>query len=407
MRSLPFIQWTPWFPRDEIAPRFSMEEGAGPDGGTALKIEGGGDPAAYGAWQGEVNGIEEGKTYRFSARYRARQVSRPAQCVTAYLDWLGKDRERIAPPDFISVTGGKEGEWVRVGHRAPAPEGTKSLLVRLCFGGCGEGSVVWDEVQFEEVTPPPGRVARIATVFHRPTWGVQSAEEGVASFCRVLDNLEAGQADLICLPEGITVAATEKGYDEVSEPIPGPTTRTLGEQAKRLNAYIVAGIYERVGHIVYNTAVLIGRDGKVCGAYRKTHLPREEVEGGITAGDAYPVFDTDFGRIGLMICWDVQFPEPARAMALKGAEILLLPIWGGNEVLARARAIENHVFLVSSSYDMKTFIVDPSGAVLAEATGDSPIAIADLHLDRKIVQPWVGDMKHRTWIERRPDLSVG
>jgi predicted amidohydrolase len=108
----------------------------------------------------------------------------------------------------------------------------------------------------------------------------------------------------------------------------------------------------------------------------------------------------------MMICWDLQFPEPARAMAAQGAEVILLPIWGGSDVLAQARAIENHVFLISSSYDMRTFIVDPAGKVLAEASKDKPVVTAELFLDRKVFQPWLGDMKNRTWKERRTDLRV-
>jgi len=64
------------------------------------------------------------------------------------------------------------------------------------------------------------------------------------------------------------------------------------------------------------------------------------------------------------------------------------------------------IFVVTSSYDMKTFIVDPTGSVLAEATAKQPLALAELHLDRTIVQPWLGDMKARTWKERRPDIPV-
>jgi predicted amidohydrolase len=161
-----------------------------------------------------------------------------------------------------------------------------------------------------------------------------------------------------------------------------------------------------VGRVVFNTAVLIDRKGDLAGSYRKTHLPREEWEAGLTPGNQYPVFDTDFGKVGLLICWDIQFPEPARSMALKGAEVILLPIWGGSDVLARARAIENHVFLVSSSYDMRSFVVDPTGAVLAEATADQPVAGAKLELDKQILQPWLGDMKYRTWKERRPDIPI-
>ena len=127
------------------------------------------------------------------------------------------------------------------------------------------------------------------------------------------------------------------------ESIPGPTTERL-VLARQLHSYVVAGLYEKEGVVLYNTAVLLGRDGKLVGKYRKTHLPREEWEAGITPGNDYPVFDTDFGKVGLMICWDVQFPEPCRAMGAKGADLVLLPIWGGNETLAKARAIENHLF---------------------------------------------------------------
>jgi predicted amidohydrolase len=158
--------------------------------------------------------------------------------------------------------------------------------------------------------------------------------------------------------------------------------------------------------VVFNTAILLDRAGRLAGTYRKTHLPREEWEAGLTPGNTYPVFDTDFGKVGLIVCWDVQFPEPSRAMALKGAELLLLPIWGGSDVLARARAIENHVFLVSSTYDMRSFVVDPTGAVIAEATRELPVAIAEIELDKQFLQPWLGDMKHRTWRERRADIPV-
>jgi predicted amidohydrolase len=276
--------------------------------------------------------------------------------------------------------------------------------LQLSLGFTETGKVWWDDVQFSEETAPPQRRVRALTVYCRPN-GTKSTEKSVEQFCHLVE-ASAEKPDIICLPEGITVVGTGKTYEQVSESLPGPTTARLGVLARKLNSYIVAGLYERSGKIVYNTAVLIGRDGQLAGSYRKTHLPREEWEAGITPGDAYPVFETDFGKVGLMICWDVQFPEPCRALALKGAEVILLPIWGGSEVLARARAIENHLFLISSSYDMKSFIVDPTGQVLAEASKENPLAAAELQLDRKIFQPWLGDMKNRTWKERRPDLPL-
>jgi predicted amidohydrolase len=395
--------WTMWSPRPEVAPRFSVDAADGRAGRGALRIEGD-SPAAVGAWRRRVEGIVGGHTYRFIAYYRVSGVAYERRCVSARLDWLDGNGKRARPPDY-ALDVGVEGAWTKIEHVASAPDSARSVVIELSLGWCEKGAVWWDDVQLIDEPSQEGRVVRAVTVYHRPR-ETNSAAESVEQFCRLIESASAQKPDIICLPEGITVIGTGKSYAEVSESIPGPTTRRLGALAEKLRCYIVAGIYESAGGVIYNTAVLIGRKGEVIGAYRKTHLPREEVEGGLTPGDSYPVFQTDFGKVGLMICWDVQFPEPSRALALKGAEVILLPIWGGNETLMQARAIENHVFLITSSYDMKTFIVDPTGSTLAEATPERPIAVAELHLDRKIVQPWLGDMKTRTWKERRPDIPV-
>ena len=110
------------------------------------------------------------------------------------------------------------------------------------------------------------------------------------------------------------------GVDITSYGADLPGTPTLGKLAREKNAWIVAGIVEREGSTLYNTAILLDRAGRVAGKYRKVYLPREEIEGGVTPGNSYPVFETDFGKIGMMICWDVQYADPARNLALKGAE---------------------------------------------------------------------------------------
>lgn len=396
--------WKSWSPRAEIAPRFSVDPAAGRHGEGALRIDGGGNPGVFGSWQHRVDGVAAGRTYRLTAYYRAQQVPQERRSITARLDWLDSSGRRARPPDY-AIDAGKDSGWTRVEYSATAPANARSVVLELWLAWAPKGTVWWDDIRFEEVSSSRDRVVRAVTIYHRPR-GVHSAAEAVEEFCRLIESAASQKPDVICLPEGITVIGTGKKYAEVSEPIPGPTTRRLGELARKFHTYIVAGIYERVEPLVYNTAVLIGRDGAVAGKYRKTHLPYEESEAGLTPGDTYPVFDTDFGKVGMMVCWDFQFPEPWRALALQGAELILLPIWGGSEILTKARAIENQVFLVSSSYDMKTFIVDPEGKVLAEANAKQPIAAADLYLDRKILQPWLGDMKTRTWKERRPDIPI-
>ena len=397
--------WKPWSPRAEIAPRFSVEATGGRHGGTALVIEGNHNPAAFGAWKKRIVGITGGRNYRFIAYYRLDGSEQKQRYVSARLEWLDAKGKGLRPPDF-ALESSQEGKWTKFEHVSPAPGEAQSAEIMLSFGWTETGKVRWDGVELSPEKPGiHQRVVRAVTIYHRPR-GTKSSAENLAQFSRLIEEAAPKKPDVICLPEGITVIGTGKSYADVSESVPGPSTEKLGELAKKLHTYIIAGIYERVDKAVYNTAVLLGRNGELVGKYRKTHLPREEVEAGLTPGDSYPIFSTDFGKVGLIICWDLQFPEPSRAMALKGAEVILLPIWGGSDVLARARAVENHVFLITSSYDMKTFIVDPTGSVLAEASPESPIAFAELHLDRKIFQPWLGDMKTRTWKERRADIPV-
>jgi predicted amidohydrolase len=400
----PPVGWSIWTPRSEISPAFSVDANGGRTGKGALVIRGNGNAAAVGSWRTEVAGVVPGKAYRFTAWYRRSGKVDARRAVIARLDWLDAKGERARMPDY-ALESGTEAGWTRFSHVAYAPENAAKVRLELEFGWSPDGSVAWDDVSLVEEPSPRDRRVKVVTVALRPAH-TSGAAASVEEFCKLAEANAGAKPDVICLPEGVTLVGTDKRYPEVAESLPGPTTKRLGELAKRLNSYVVAGIYERVGPVIYNTAVLIDRKGGLVGSYRKTHLPREEVEGGLTPGDSYPTFETDFGRVGLMICWDVQFPEPARALALQGAEVLLLPIWGGSETLARARAIENHVFLISASYDMKTFVVDPSGAVLAEASTGSPTAIAEMALDRKIVQPWLGDMKGRTWKERRGDIPL-
>jgi predicted amidohydrolase len=108
----------------------------------------------------------------------------------------------------------------------------------------------------------------------------------------------------------------------------------------------------------------------------------------------------------MMICWDVQYADPARALALRGAELVLMPIWGGNEVLARARAIENHIFLASSGYNFPSLIYDPVGETLARTEEDGTVAFATIDLNRRYVDSWLGEMRGRYFKELRGDAVV-
>jgi len=145
---------------------------------------------------------------------------------------------------------------------------------------------------------------------------------------RVAETLDQADADLIVLPElfasGYQFVSQEEAL-ALSEPVPdGATTRRLIDLAKRRHMVIVAGLPERAGEVCYNSAVVVGPSGLI-GCYRKTHLFFEETLF-FTPGDTgFQVWDIGLAKIGVMICFDWYYPEAARTLALKGAEIICHP----------------------------------------------------------------------------------
>jgi predicted amidohydrolase len=170
--------------------------------------------------------------------------------------------------------------------------------------------------------------------------------------------------------------------------------------------YLVTTIHERVDHLIYNTAILIGPTGKLVGCYRKVCPARDEYRGGIATGSEFPVFDTPLGRIGMMICFDVHMPEVARGLAANGAEIIALPIMGGHPALARARAVENQVYLVTSTYSinddwMQSGVWGLSGELMVRATEADTVVAVEVDLAKQhFWRANMGDFKGRLYHER-------
>jgi predicted amidohydrolase len=395
--------WTRWAPREEVAPKTWVDPDRSRTGGGSLAISGASNPGAYGGWDRVVPDVEPGSWYRVTAYYQAQGLDQERQEALLRLAWRRSDGKTAGRPDYAyDLT--REGAWTRLIVEAPAPPDASAAVVELRLGFAPQGSVWWDDISFETIAAPAARPVRVSSVNLRPR-ETYSKEKSLDAFAAIVEREVAADTDIILLPEGVTVVGTGKSYAEVAAPVPGPDTEFLGRLAREKNAYLVAGVYEREGSLVYNTSVLLDREGKLVGKYRKVYLPREEIEGGITPGDDYPTFATDFGRVGMMICWDVQYADPARALALRGAELLLMPIWGGNETLAAARAIENHVFLAASGYDHPTYVMDPMGEMLARAE-EGAVANATIDLSKRYEWPWLGSMRGRYFHELRRDVAV-
>lgn len=182
-----------------------------------------------------------------------------------------------------------------------------------------------------------------------------------------------GRPDLICLPEAFTSVGVPGPASSSAEPVPGPTTDALAAVAREARCYILCPIHTKHGPRVHNSVVVIGRDGAIVGAYHKhcpvtTSADYTVFEDGITPGDDLPVFDLDFGRIGIQICFDIGFPENWRAIAEKGARMIVWSSAYDGGFPLQAYAYLHHLWVVTATRSQRSRIVDPCGEILAESS---------------------------------------
>ena len=263
-------------------------------------------------------------------------------------------------------------------------------------------------------------------------------EENLAQTKYYLEKAGRAGSDIMLLPECFNVKGLSQWFrpegpelvkKELAEKIPGgKTLEVVSKYAKKYSMYIAACLVEKDGGKYYNTIALVDRKGKVAGKYRKTHLPEGE-ERYFTPGNSLPVFKTDFGTIGFLTCYDLNFPEAAISLSLKGAEMILWPtMWQAllpssfyYDTYIKATAMMNGVYFVASGYakpdpDLgvhgRGAIVSPTGMILAD-TGFIPgFATSEICLERCGLKKGSCDLathKHEfkreeIGLQRRPEL---
>ena len=236
--------------------------------------------------------------------------------------------------------------------------------------------------------------------------------------------IRASDADVVVLPEcaltGYAVAS-RAAAEGIAIPRDDPALLSLHALAVELGKVVVVGFAERDGDTLHNAAAILGlADGPAF--YRKTHLPELGYDRFVAPGGALPVFDTPFGRLGVLICFDLRAPEPMRVLALAGAEVVVLPTnWPeGAEVsadlIALVRALESRVFLATCDrvgeeggfrFIGRSKIVGPGGEVLASAGAGAAVLSADLDLAQardKRIAPRPGAYEMAVFGSRRPEL---
>jgi len=418
--------WSAESARDEIRPDFDWLPDGGPHGRGAFQISADDREGLSGYWKTTVP-VTGGGYYRFSVWRRATGVDLVRRAGTARVIWLNDAGQQVRhdEPSFASYRPGErpraepefpgdtrtEGDWTELAATWLVPGEATRATVELHFRwGPPRSRIQWSELSLESVPPPAPRIARLATVHFQPRDGKTPAEKR-EQFAPLIAQAAAQKADLVVLPETLTYFGTGLEYADCAEPIPGPSTEYFGTLAKQHDLYVVAGLIERDRHLIYNVAVLIGPDGNVVGTYRKVTLPRGEIEGGVAPGSTYPVFPTRFGRVGMMVCYDGFFPEVARELSNNGAEVIAWPVWGCNPLLGAARACENHVYVISSTYTdvsadwMISAVYGHDGKPLAQAKDWGTIAITEVDLNRPLHWQSLGDFKAQ--IERHRPVTPG
>lgn len=246
----------------------------------------------------------------------------------------------------------------------------------------------------------------VAVVQMHPQLG--RVEDNLIAMGRFIDKIGTEQkVDLIVFPE-LATTGYELGlrFTDVAERVPGASVNLLAQRAADHSTHVVFGMVtkEKVESVIYNAAVLIGPDGELLGEYRKVHLPGEE-RLAFRPGFRLPVFETTFGQIGVLLGWDLAFPEVARSMALDGADLLCVCAnWGHTPAEQRetsveewrtylhARALENAVYVAGSNRTGEEYsyqfsgdsrVVGPRGETHVFIDGDieDAYAVATIDLD--------------------------
>ncbi len=229
---------------------------------------------------------------------------------------------------------------------------------------------------FDGLTSP--REILVQSVSHPNFTENGNYEDDIKVVLETMERTSSYKPDIICLPEVFANSAKDP------QTVPGAITNTFSDYAKKHHCYIICTLNTLRKNNIYNTAVLIDREGKITGMYDKIYPTEGEITSGVTPAESAvpPVFDTDFGRIGILICFDINWTKLWEGLRAQGAEIVFWPSAYPNPHLLTSHARQYGYYVVGNSRINPSYIFDGTGDLISMSGRYEPWAFARLNLEK-------------------------
>ena len=233
----------------------------------------------------------------------------------------------------------------------------------------------------------------VAGIDLRGLWPVDTVDQRISDILVRMENVYVFEPDLICLPELFHTSwvREERSTDEIAEDesVPGPVTSIIAEEARKHKCYIICPLVTRKDNRFYNSAVLLNREGEIDGVYHKTHLVSSEIEqNNLTPGTLEPpVFTTDFGKVGMQICYDANWFDSWDHLKKEGAELICFPSQAPFINVLKHHAWINQAYILSSTGEGAR-IIDLTGDEIA-VSGQFERWVCDtVNLEKVLIHVW-------------------
>jgi predicted amidohydrolase len=267
----------------------------------------------------------------------------------------------------------------------------------------------------------PPRKVMVGTAMYA-MWGeYPGLEKRLAALGQIIDEMArkagaqypGGKLDLIVLPEDAVCGGRGGTAAERSVPLEGQVLERMGAKARQHRTYIVLPLFlmeDREKGLCTNAAALLDRAGKVVGVYRKVHplAARESVllEDGVAPGKEFPVFECDFGRLGIQICFDMEYDDGWEALAQQGAEIVVWPSQSPQTVRPAAYAMRHRYYIVSSTWRNNASLFEPTGMMAAQILPPERVLVKQVDLSYLIL-PWQPALRNGEALREKYGKKVG